>query len=476
MGRRRLFFNYSASEKCIANPDHQQRLLEALKESFESRISVGGRTFILLANPVYSPDKERLGTVIEWKDLTDQLKAEEAIERLIQDASSGNLSQRLDDAAYEGFMKNVATGVNDMLDAVVEPVREAKRVLMALAEGDLTQNMEGNFSGEYAELNEALNTSMNKLQDMVSEIRSAGANITTGASEIAHGNATLSQRTESQATSLQETAASMEQMTGTVKQNAINAQEASRLAEQAKTLADDGSVISEKVVNSMGDISKSSKKIAEIIGVIDEIAFQTNLLALNAAVEAARAGEQGRGFAVVAAEVRNLAQRSASAAKEIKLLISDSVEKVEEGGHYVDESGRALAEIMQGVSKVSSIIHQIAQASREQANGIEQVNVAVTTMDEGTQQNAALVEQVAAASESMDEQAQQLQHLVNVFKVANVTSSKVTHLPEINIKNQRWKTKHLEADKAIDVPVIGSYKSEPILMKETPDDTEWEEF
>ncbi|WP_028469843.1 methyl-accepting chemotaxis protein [Neptunomonas japonica] len=459
-----------------ADPTHQKRLLEALKSSFESRISVGGRTFILLANPVFSPDKERLGTVVEWKDLTEQLQAEKAIERLIQDASSGNLSQRLDDSAYEGFMKNVASGVNEMLDAVVEPVQEAKRVLLALADGDLTQNMQGNFSGEYEELNDALNISMNKLQDMVSEIRSAGANITTGASEIAHGNATLSQRTESQATSLQETAASMEQMTVTVKQNAVNAQEASRLAEQAKVLADDGSTISVKVVSSMGDISKSSKKIAEIISVIDEIAFQTNLLALNAAVEAARAGEQGRGFAVVAAEVRNLAQRSASAAKEIKHLISDSVEKVEEGSHYVDESGRALNEIMQGVLKVSSIIHAIAEASREQANGIEQVNLAVTAMDEGTQQNAALVEEVAAASESMDEQAQQLQHLVNVFKVSIVTPSNVTHLPTINIKNQGWKTKHLHSEEAVRIPATGSYKSETIIMKETPDDTEWEEF
>ncbi|SFG73042.1 methyl-accepting chemotaxis protein [Neptunomonas qingdaonensis] len=459
-----------------ADPKHQQRLLAALETSFESRIKVGGRTFILVANPVYAPDKERLGTVVEWKDLTDQLQAEEAIEKLIQDASRGDLSQRLDDSAYEGFMQNIASGVNQMLDTVVEPMREAKRVLVALADGDLTQNMQGDFSGEYAELNDALNSSMSKLQDIVSEIRSAGANITTGASEIAHGNATLSQRTESQAISLQETAASMEQMTATVKQNAVNAQEASRLAEQAKILADDGSAISGKVVSSMGDISKSSKKIAEIIGVIDEIAFQTNLLALNAAVEAARAGEQGRGFAVVAAEVRNLAQRSASAAKEIKHLISDSVEKVEEGGRYVDESGRALHEIIEGVLKVSSIIHEIAQASREQASGIEQVNTAVTAMDEGTQQNAALVEQVAAASESMDEQAQQLQQLVNVFKVADVVKVSTPKAAPIKIKSNIWQSKPSVRAVASVIPMKSAYKNEAIVMKETPDDSEWEEF
>lgn len=451
----------------------REELLAALEKSSRSKVKVGGRTFILEANPVLAPNKERLGTVVEWRDLTDQLQAEEAIEKLIQDASRGDLSQRLDDSAYEGFMQNIASGVNQMLDTVVEPMREAKRVLVALADGDLTQNMQGNFSGEFAELNDALNSSMSKLQDMVSEIRSAGANITTGASEIAHGNATLSQRTESQAISLQETAASMEQMTSTVKQNAENAQEASRLAEQAKVLADDGSAISEKVVNSMGDISKSSKKIAEIIGVIDEIAFQTNLLALNAAVEAARAGEQGRGFAVVAAEVRNLAQRSASAAKEIKHLISDSVEKVEEGGRYVDESGRALHEIMEGVLKVSSIIHEIAQASREQASGIEQVNTAVTAMDEGTQQNAALVEQVAAASESMDEQAQQLQHLVNVFKVNEFLQENTLKAAPIKIKSNIWNT---DPSAAVVTPIKNADRKEAIVMKETPDDSEWEEF
>ncbi len=451
----------------------REELLAALENSSRSKVKVGGRTFILEANPVLAPNKERLGTVVEWRDLTDQLQAEEAIEKLIQDASRGDLSQRLDDSAYEGFMQNIASGVNQMLDTVVEPMREAKRVLVALADGDLTQNMQGNFSGEFAELNDALSSSMSKLQDMVSEIRSAGANITTGASEIAHGNATLSQRTESQAISLQETAASMEQMTSTVKQNAENAQEASRLAEQAKVLADDGSAISEKVVNSMGDISKSSKKIAEIIGVIDEIAFQTNLLALNAAVEAARAGEQGRGFAVVAAEVRNLAQRSASAAKEIKHLISDSVEKVEEGGRYVDESGRALHEIMEGVLKVSSIIHEIAQASREQASGIEQVNTAVTAMDEGTQQNAALVEQVAAASESMDEQAQQLQHLVNVFKVNEFLQENTLKAAPIKIKSNIWNT---DPSAAVVTPIKNADRKEAIVMKETPDDSEWEEF
>ncbi|MBN3564070.1 methyl-accepting chemotaxis protein [Aliamphritea spongicola] len=452
------------------NPEHQRRMLAALTSTHNSQIKVASRTFNLIANPVVDEQNNRLGTVVEWADVTDQLNAEQQVEELIRQASLGQLDQRLDVDIYSGFMKNIAEGVNQMLDAVVVPVRDVKTVLEALAKGDLTQEMSGEYHGEFAELNSALNSSIRNLEHMVGEIRSAGASINTGSSEISSGNTTLSQRTEAQAASLQETAASMEQMTSTVRQNADNADEARKLAENAQLLAEKGGEISARVVTSMGDISASSSKIAEIISVIDEIAFQTNLLALNAAVEAARAGEQGRGFAVVASEVRNLAQRSASAAKEIKELISDSVEKVEEGGVFVDESGKALDEIMGAIKNVSAIISEIASASREQAIGIEEVNVAVTQMDEGTQQNAALVEEVAAASSSMEEQAEQLQRLVSAFRVSDMNAA--VH-NSVGMERVRSLVSETPVAASPAVPRRNSIKTAPVTAGGSD---EWEEF
>ena len=400
------------------NPAHQRGLLkDASRLPAKAEIKVGDLEFEVNATMIKGPKGEYMGNMVEWKDITEQKDAERQIQNLINSAALGQLDVRIESDDYEGFMKILGTGINSLMDAVVDPIRETKRVMNSLAEGDLTETIDANYQGEFGELADSINSSISNLYKMVQEIRGACASISSAASEIAQGNTDLSQRTEEQASSLEETASSMEEMTGTVKQNADNARQANQLASAAREQAEGGGAVVKRAVDAMSEINSSSKKISDIIGVIDEIAFQTNLLALNAAVEAARAGEQGRGFAVVAGEVRNLAQRSAGAAKEIKSLIKDSVEKVDEGSKLVDESGDTLEEIVNAVKKVSDIIAEIAAAGQEQSSGIEQVNKAVMQMDEMTQQNAALVEEAASASESMEEQAKSLQQLISFFNI-----------------------------------------------------------
>ncbi len=302
--------------------------------------------------------------------------------------------------------------------AIVRPLGEAVEVAGRVASGDLTATIEVKTSDETGHLMTALKEMNESLVRIVGEVRSGSDYIATATKQIASGNSDLSQRTEEQASALEETASSMEELTSTVKQNAENAQQANQLAISANDVAAKGGEVIKRVVTTMESITDSSKKIADIIGVIDGIAFQTNILALNAAVEAARAGEQGRGFAVVAGEVRNLAQRSAAAAKEIKGLIGDSVEKVEGGSRLVGEAGQTIQEVVASVKRVTDIMAEITAASVEQSSGIEQVNTAITQMDEVTQQNASLVEEAAAAAESLEEQAQNLVGLMSRFKLA----------------------------------------------------------
>ncbi len=302
--------------------------------------------------------------------------------------------------------------------SVTRPLNEAVEVAQRVAAGDLTSTVEVKSKDETGMLLQALKDMNESLKKIVSEVRASTDSISTGTQEIATGNADLSQRTEEQASSLEETAASMEELTSTVKQNAENARQANQLAAGASDVAVKGGAVVGQVVTTMSLINESSKKIVDIISVIDGIAFQTNILALNAAVEAARAGEQGRGFAVVATEVRTLAQRSAAAAKEIKSLIDDSVHKVEDGTRLVDQAGKTMDEVVNSVKRVTDIMAEISAASQEQSAGIAQVNQAVTQMDEVTQQNAALVEEAAAAAESLQEQSSNLVQAVAIFKLA----------------------------------------------------------
>ncbi|AKU23417.1 methyl-accepting chemotaxis protein [Massilia sp. NR 4-1] len=303
--------------------------------------------------------------------------------------------------------------------SVTVPINEAVDLAETVARGDLSTHISVTRKDETGRLLNALKEMVDSLTRTVGAVRNSSDTITTASAEIAAGNLDLSSRTEQQASSLEETASSMEELTSTVKQNADNARQANQLVVSAAEFAQRGGQVVGEVVSTMGSIKESSSKIVDIIGVIDGIAFQTNILALNAAVEAARAGEQGRGFAVVASEVRNLAQRSASAAKEIKTLIDDSVQKVDAGGRLVDDAGATMQQIVNSVQQVADIMNEITMASQEQSQGIEQVNVAITEMDTTTQQNAALVEQAAAAAGSMQEQAVRLSEAVAVFRLSD---------------------------------------------------------
>ncbi len=339
------------------------------------------------------------------------------IQVLVSEAKTGKLSGRIDLDGKEGFFKSLSQGINELLDINENVLNDVSRVMQGLARGDLKEKIDSNYTGLFETIKNNTNDSTAKLEEVVTKILAAASQVKTASNEIAAGNSDLSQRTEAQASSLEETAASMEELSQVVRQNAERAAEAASQANSAQHTAEQGGSVVNNAIEAMSEINQASRKITEIIGVIDEIAFQTNLLALNAAVEAARAGEQGRGFAVVASEVRTLAERSGNAAKEIKGLIKDSVNKVEDGTTLVNESGETLKQIVSSVTSVVDLIEQISVSAREQSIGINQVNSAISQMEGMTQQNAAMVEQASAASQAMSEQAWQMIELMNFFKV-----------------------------------------------------------
>lgn len=346
----------------------------------------------------------------------------------------------------------------------------AQEIASAVASGNLTMQIEVE-SGDTSSLLAALSEMQTRLQNMVSEIKTSAETIKVASAEIASGNSDLSSRTESQASSLEETSSSMETMTETVRQNADNARQANKMVETASEVAVKGGAVVSQVVVTMDEINQSSKKIVDIISVIDGIAFQTNILALNAAVEAARAGEQGRGFAVVASEVRNLAQRSAAAAKEIKTLIGDSVDKVRTGSTLVDQAGHTMEEIVASVRRVSDIMSEITAASQEQSTGIQEIGSAINQMDEMTQQNAALVEEAAAAAESLEEQADLLTKSLDVFKLNTLHSSKKTTSTRAANRVNTTKSSSKPAPARI---AASTAAARPAKAEKSADD--WEEF
>jgi methyl-accepting chemotaxis protein len=357
---------------------------------------------------------------------------------------------------------------------ITRPINQAVKLAETVAAGDLTSRIDASAKDETGRLLQALQNMNDSLVNIVGQVRSGTETMATASSQIAAGNHDLSSRTEQQASSLEETASSMEELTSTVKQNADNARQANQLAVSASEVAVKGGTVVSQVVNTMVSINESSKKIVDIIGVIDGIAFQTNILALNAAVEAARAGEQGRGFAVVASEVRNLAQRSAAAAKEIKTLIGDSVAKVDTGTRLVDQAGTTMEEIVESVKRVMDIMSEITAASQEQSAGIEQVNQAISEMDNVTQQNAALVEEAAAAAGSLQDQSSKLAQVVSVFRLdrdavpAAVAASRGASVPAQAPRKQAAPVRR--------APVLAQGNASPVKRPATAGADAWEEF
>jgi len=417
----------SALGELTAIPELGGPALAALEDSRVVEQPFAGRSFQLTATPIRNAEGERLGTLVDWRDRTEELAVEAEVQRIVEATARGDFSQTIHEAGKQGFFLSLATALNAGFAGTRSTLTEIGRVMGRVAEGDLTARMQGEYQGQFAEIRDSIEGSVTQLRSLIGQIQQAAGQINTAASEIAAGNQDLSARTEQQAASLEETAASMEELTATVKQNADSARQANQLASGAAKVAEQGGDVVGLVVTTMHEIEVSSKRVADIISTIDGIAFQTNILALNAAVEAARAGEQGRGFAVVASEVRSLAGRSAQASKEIKDLIEQSVSKVGEGSQLVQQAGATMAEIVGSVKRVTDIMAEISAASAEQSAGIEQVNQTITQMDETTQQNAALVEEATAAARSMEDQAQQLAEAVGRFRIAEATAVVASH-------------------------------------------------
>jgi len=419
-----LMRDISAYIKLISGQE-EQALYDRFKKAWQE-FMVEHDKLVALSRQGAKDDARVLATGASTQKL---LQVTDALDKLVKlNAEGGAAANKAANSVFDRSMWSIGVLVAaNMVIAIImqlwlarivsKPLQEAVSVARKVAAGDLTVAIDVKSKCETGDLMQALKDMLASLQSLVAQVRTGTDTIATASTQIASGNQDLSARTEQQAGSLEETASSMEQLTSTVKQNADNARQANQLAQSASGIAVKGGDVVSQVVGTMASINESSRKIVDIIGVIDGIAFQTNILALNAAVEAARAGEQGRGFAVVASEVRSLAQRSAAAAKDIKTLIGDSVDKVEAGSKLVDEAGATMSEIVASITRVTDIMSEITAASQEQSGGIAQVNEAITDMDQSTQQNAALVEQAAAAAEAMMEQAAHLSEVVSAFKL-----------------------------------------------------------
>ncbi|UEM20516.1 methyl-accepting chemotaxis protein [Skermanella mucosa] len=389
----------------------------ALLAGGEAGLDLGGRTFLLIAHPVAGRHGEPLGTVVEWRDRTEERRIEAEISGMVATAVRGDLSARIALDGKAGFFLTVSEGINRLADTVAVVSEELAEVLGHLARGDLTRRIESDYDGVFLRLKNDFNSTADTLSDVVGRIETAASTIASAAGQVSAGSRDLAGRTEQQVSSLRRTATTMDGLTATVHANVETSVRVEEAAVAAHGAAGRGAGVAEDAVAAMRRIEESSSRIGDIVSMIDEIAFQTNLLALNAAVEAARAGDAGRGFAVVASEVRTLAQRSAAASKEIKQLIQASGTEVHDGVVLVRAAGTALTDITASVGRVADLMGRISRATAEQAKGLDEVNGAITAMDSMAQQNAALVEESSAAAESLESQARELTSLINFFEL-----------------------------------------------------------
>ncbi len=400
------------------DPAAIQKILDNMDRSgHRSRVELVGRIFEQIFIPVFNENNERLGTIAEWHDQTEMNSIQNDIQKLIDGATQGDIQQRLEVSSYEGYLHDLGTGINLMLDALQAPLQEVEKVLPQVSNGDLTQRMSGHYQGDFQVLKHSINDTIENLHKMVQQVRAVATEVKQGTHDIVHHTGSLSERSAMQSQALKETSSNMETMTRSIRESQDYLNQATTLSLETSNLAAEGDEIVRLAVEAMEGIRDSSSKIADIIGVIDSIAFQTNLLALNAAVEAARAGDQGKGFAVVAGEVRSLAHRSSEAAREIKALIEESVGRVESGSNQVNRSGGALQQIHTAINQLNTLVEQITQIGHQQQHDIDQVNRAVTNLEAANQKNLEMAEASANSTRDMEKSSRQLIGMVESFRI-----------------------------------------------------------
>ena len=415
------------------NPAHQRKMLDAMQQPESVNLVIAGLHLQLNIIPIHDRNGKRTAMMVEWVDQTQDAQLLDNVHNVVNQAQKGHLGKRIDLSNVEGVAQELSQSINDLLDAIQEAMNEVVRVTHGMAEGDLTRFIDKPYEGELGELKSSVNSSISRLDGIVSVAIEAAKVVDTASGEVSAGSHDLSERVQQQAAAIQQTSATMDQMNATIKNNTDNANQASSVATDVQSKAKEGSDVMTQTIDAMGAIQDSSHKISEIVTLIDSIAFQTNLLALNAAVEAARAGEHGRGFAVVAGEVRSLAQKSSDAAKNITALINESVERIDHGTKLAGRSGEYLNTIVTSVDEITDMIKDIAKASNEQATGINQVHDAITDIDQVTQQNATLVDETTAASKSMSEQAKILSDDMAYFQ----TTGNTTSAPKLSYHDQK---------------------------------------